>query len=129
MGASSAMTQGIKVEVESSFVPARSEPARNQYFFAYRITISNQGERAARLVSRHWVITDGMGHVEHVRGPGVVGETPRLEPGKSFTYTSFCPLPTPIGAMRGTYQMVRDDGTAFEAEIALFTLEEPTSVN
>ncbi len=129
MGRSSATTQGIRVDVESSFVRERSNPARGQYVYAYKITISNRGDRPAQLVSRHWVITDGNGQVEHVRGPGVVGETPRLEPGQSFAYQSFCPLATPIGSMEGTYQMVRDDGTAFEAEVALFTLEEPTSIN
>lgn len=129
MGRSSATTEGIRVDVESSFVPERSAPARGHYFFSYRITITNDGDRPARLVSRHWVITDGNGRVEHVRGAGVVGEQPRLEPGQSFTYQSFCPLTTPIGSMAGSYQMVRDDGHGFEAEIDVFTLEEPNSLN
>jgi ApaG protein len=129
MGRSTATTQGIRVDVESTFVHERSNPARRHYFFAYRITISNQGDAPAQLMARHWVITDGNGQVEHVRGPGVVGETPRLEPGQSFSYQSYCPLSTPIGSMEGRYQMVRDDGSVFEAEVALFTLEEPLSVN
>lgn len=129
MGRSTATTQGIRVDVESSYVRERSHPARRQFFFAYRITITNRGHEPAQLQSRHWVITDGNGEVEHVRGPGVVGETPRLEPGQSFSYQSFCPLTTPIGSMEGSYQMVRDDGSAFDAEVALFTLEEPTSIN
>jgi ApaG protein len=100
-----------------------------QYFFAYRIRIANTGEETVQLVSRHWVITDGEGRVEHVRGPGVVGEQPVLEPGESFEYTSFCPLPTPIGSMHGTYQMVTAGGAAFDAEISPFSLAVPTALN
>jgi ApaG protein len=99
------------------------------YFFAYRITITNVGDAPARLMSRHWIITDGSGRVEHVKGPGVVGEQPRLEPGAGFQYTSFCPLPTPVGTMEGSYQMVRDDGREFDAQIAPFTLAAPNALN
>lgn len=117
-----AVTEGIKIVVEPRYIPERSAPDQGYWFFAYRVVIENEGERPAQLVSRHWVITDGTGRVEHVRGPGVVGETPRLEPGEQFEYTSFCPLPTPNGSMRGTYQMVRDDGRSFDAEIEVFSL-------
>ena len=122
-------TRGVRVVVRSEYVPERSSPADAQYFFAYRIRISNAGEETVQLLSRHWVITDGDGRVEHVRGPGVVGEQPVLEPGGSFEYTSFCPLPTPIGSMHGTYQMVTAGGSAFDAEIAPFSLAVPTALN
>ena len=126
---SEALTEGIRVTVKSRYVPERSEPAKNRYFFAYRISISNEGGAPAQLLSRHWIITDGEGEEHHVRGPGVVGEQPRLKKGESFEYTSFCPLATPVGSMRGTYQMIREDGTPFEAEIAPFTLAMPFALN
>jgi ApaG protein len=122
-------TRGVRVEVRSAYVPERSSPAESQYFFAYRIRISNQGEETVQLVRRHWVISDGDGNVEHVRGPGVVGEQPVLAPGEAFEYTSFCPLRTPFGSMRGTYQMVTAGGSAFDAEIAPFSLAAPTALN
>jgi ApaG protein len=129
MGHSIALTEGIRVAVESTFVPERSDPKRNLYFFAYTILIANEGELPARLISRHWMIRDANGRVEHVRGPGVVGKHPYLEPGERFEYTSFCPLPTPIGSMRGSYLMTRDDGTQFEAAIEEFGLEVPEALN
>lgn len=129
MGRSVAETAGVVVEVESAYVPERSQPARRIWYFAYRVRIANVGTRAARLVSRHWTILDGNGLRQEVRGPGVVGETPRLEPGQAFVYTSACPLPTPIGSMVGTYQMVRDDGSTFDVEIAEFSLEVPGEIN
>ncbi|HSD25747.1 MAG TPA: Co2+/Mg2+ efflux protein ApaG [Vicinamibacteria bacterium] len=122
-------TRGVRVEVRTAYVPERSSPADSHYFFSYRIRISNVGEETVQLRSRHWVISDGDGNVEHVRGPGVVGEQPVLEPGEAFEYTSFCPLPTPIGSMQGTYQMVTAGGSAFEAEIAPFSLAVPTAIN
>jgi ApaG protein len=122
-------TRGVRVEVRSAYVPERSSPRDSHYFFAYRIRISNAGEERVQLVSRHWVITDGVGKVEHVRGPGVVGEQPVLDPGESFEYTSFCPLPTPIGSMHGTYQMVAAGGRSFDAEIAPFSLAVPNALN
>jgi ApaG protein len=122
-------TRGVRVEVKSAYVPERSSPQDSRYFFAYRIRISNCGEETVRLVARHWVITDGEGRVEHVQGPGVVGEQPVLGPGESFEYTSFCPLPTPIGSMHGTYQMVTAGGSAFDAEIRPFSLAVPTALN
>jgi ApaG protein len=126
---SEATTRGVRVEVRSAYLPDRSSPAESQYFFAYRIRITNAGEETVQLVSRHWVITEGDGRVEHVRGPGVVGEQPVLEPGEAFEYTSFCPLPTPVGSMHGTYQMVTAGGAAFDAEIAPFSLAVPTALN
>jgi ApaG protein len=129
MSQSVAVTEGIRVEVESRLLGERSSNSGKLYFFAYRIHLSNEGASSARLIARHWVITDGNGEVEHVRGPGVVGKTPRLAPGESFEYESYCPLSTPLGAMRGEYQFVRDDGEAFEVEIAEFSLEEPLSLN
>lgn len=126
---SEATTRGIRVEVESIYVEERSAPSQSYYFFAYHVTIANVGTETAQLISRVWVITDGNGNVERVEGPGVVGEQPRLEPGDSFEYTSFCPLTTPFGTMEGTYQMKTDDGETFDAEIATFTLEVPGVVN
>jgi len=121
--------RGVRVEVRSAYLPERSSPGDSQYLFAYRIRITNAGEETVQLLSRHWIITDGDGRTEHVRGPGVVGEQPVLEPGGSFEYTSFCPLATPIGSMHGTYQMVTAGGSAFEAEIAPFSLAVPTALN
>lgn len=129
MYTSEAVTRGIRVNVLAQYVPERSDPGENHWFFAYRIRISNESEETAQLVSRHWVITDAEGHVEEVRGPGVVGEQPVLAPGQSFEYTSFCPLPTPFGTMQGTYHMVTRSGTRFDAHIAAFTLAEPTALN
>jgi ApaG protein len=126
---SDATTRGVRVQVESAYVPERSSPREGHYFFAYRIRISNVGEETVQLISRHWVITDGDGHAERVQGPGVVGEQPVLEPGESFEYTSFCPLRTPIGSMHGTYQMVAAGGSRFDAEIAPFSLAVPTALN
>ncbi len=126
---SDTVTRGVRVEVRTAYVPERSSPSDSQYFFAYRIRISNLGEDTVQLLSRHWIISDGDGHTEHVRGPGVVGEQPVLEPGEAFEYTSFCPLPTPIGSMHGTYQMVTAGGARFDAEVAPFPLAVPTALN
>ncbi len=129
MNSSEATTRGVHVQVESAFDPARSSPEQSQWFFLYTVTISNQGAENVRLISRHWIITDGEGHVEEIKGPGVVGEQPILEPGQSFQYTSGCPLPTAFGFMRGSYQMVAQGGESFDAQIADFELSEPYSVN
>ncbi len=126
---SDATTRGVRVQVQSRYVPERSSPTEGHYFFAYRVRISNAGEETVRLVSRSWVITDGHGRIERVQGPGVVGEQPVLGPGQAFEYTSFCPLPTPIGSMHGSYQMVTEGGTPFDAEIAPFSLAVPTALN
>lgn len=116
------LTEGVRVTVRAFYVPERSSPDQDHYFFAYTVRIANEGDEPAQLLSRHWVITDATGRVEHVKGPGVVGETPRLEPGEAFEYTSYCPLPTASGAMRGSYQMRRDDGRGFDARIGVFSL-------
>jgi ApaG protein len=126
---STAVTEGIRVEVASEFLGDRSEPQARRWVFAYTITISNFGESPARLLSRHWVIADADGNREDVEGDGVVGHQPRLGPGESFRYQSFCVLPTSHGSMRGTYRMVRDDGTSFDAVIARFPLLIPQLVN
>jgi ApaG protein len=126
---SEAITRGIRVRVESSYVPERSEPERGSWFFIYTVEVANLGQETAQLVSRHWIITDADGTVREVRGPGVVGEQPTLEPGQSFTYTSACPLETPFGTMHGTYQMVTNTGERFDAEIAPFSLGEPHAIN
>ncbi|HYH05997.1 MAG TPA: Co2+/Mg2+ efflux protein ApaG [Thermoanaerobaculia bacterium] len=120
-------TRGIRIQVESEYLADRSD--RDTYYFAYHVTISNTGDAAAQLLSREWIITDEDGHVERVQGPGVVGEFPVLEPGESFEYTSFCPLPTTMGTMHGNYTMRRRDGEQFAAEIAPFTLAVPGVVN
>lgn len=126
---SEAVTRGVRVLVRSEFVPQRSEPEANNYFFAYHITIRNEGMEPIRLISRHWIIADSSGKEQEVRGLGVVGQQPRLEPGETFDYTSACPLATPVGSMRGTYQMVTDTGETFDAVIAPFTLAVPGVLN
>ncbi len=122
-------TEGIRIEVGSTYVPENSVPDNSYYFFAYRVRISNVGDRTAQLISRKWVITDANGQVETVQGAGVVGEQPLLEPGQCFEYTSYCPLPTPVGSMQGAYRMVDREGRKFEAIIAPFSLAVPTAVN
>ncbi|MFN3883633.1 MAG: Co2+/Mg2+ efflux protein ApaG [Rhodocyclaceae bacterium] len=119
----------IEVMVETQYLPEQSDPGANRYFFAYRIHITNVGTQAAQLISRHWIITDAEGRVEEVRGLGVVGHQPFLKPGETFEYTSGCPLSTPVGTMRGSYQMVAEDGTRFEAEIAEFVLSMPRTLH
>jgi len=115
----------IDVDAEATFIASRSNPAADQYFFAYRITIRNSGLIPAKLLSRHWVITHGDGHVEEVQGDGVVGEQPRLRPGDAFEYTSAAVLRTPIGTMHGEYRFVADDGHGFLAPIPVFRLLGP----
>lgn len=126
---SDATTRGIRIEVKSSYIPDRSSPAESEYFFAYRVKISNGGTLTAKLVSREWIITDAEGDVERVKGPGVVGQQPVLPPGGEFEYTSACPLKTPVGSMYGCYQMVTDQGERFDAVIAPFTLAAPNALN
>jgi ApaG protein len=129
MFASEATTRGIRVSVLSEYAPDRSRPAQERWFFLYTITITNEGQDTVQLLSRHWVITDGSGHIEEVRGPGVVGQQPVLAPGQTFSYTSGCPLGTPFGKMEGTYQMVTRAGEFFDVAIAPFTLSEPYTVH
>ena len=126
---SSATTRGILVQVRSQFLEEQSQPALRRFVFAYEITITNNGTEVVQLRSRHWIITDAMGEVQEVKGPGVFGEQPVLIPGESFRYTSGAVLPTARGTMRGTYQMHRADGAQFNAEIAEFLLERPYSLN
>lgn len=115
----------IRVSAQTTFLPEQSDAAQGRYVFAYTITITNRGTVAAQLVSRHWVITDAENKVQEVRGLGVVGEQPFLRPGESFEYTSGTAIATPVGTMRGSYQMVAEDGTQFDAEIPPFTLAMP----
>ena len=129
MFSSEAVTRGIRVRVESEYAPDRSDPAKNQWFFLYTVTIANEGAETVQLVTRHWIVTDGTGQLEEFRGPGVVGKQPTLRPGESFEYTSGCPLKTPFGLMEGTYQMVTEGGERFDAKIAPFTLSEPYTVH
>ena len=125
---SSALTDGIRVHVQSLYLPDQSSPRHDRYVFAYTITISNESTYTAQLRTRHWIITDGRGSVEEVKGDGVVGEQPRLSPGQSFQYTSGCVLTTPVGTMHGTYRFWRDDGTYFDAVIAPFSLASPVDL-
>lgn len=114
----------IQVQAKTAFVPEQSNPDRNRFFFAYTITIRNAGEIPAQLLTRHWIITDSNGRVQEVQGEGVVGEQPHLQPGESFEYTSAAMIETPLGTMHGSYQMVADDGTHFDAPIAPFRLAQ-----
>ncbi|MGL1832415.1 Co2+/Mg2+ efflux protein ApaG [Rhodocyclaceae bacterium SMB388] len=115
----------IQVEAAAEFIPTQSDPDDERHVFAYHITITNTGSLAAQLLSRHWIITDGGGECQEVRGEGVVGEQPRLAPGQQFRYTSGSVLKTPVGTMHGSYQMVAEDGTRFDAPIPAFTLAMP----
>lgn len=115
----------IEVVVETRYVPEQSDPAIDRHVFAYSITIRNTGNIPAQLISRHWIITDAEGKVQEVRGLGVVGHQPLLAPGQSFEYTSGCQLATPVGTMKGSYQMTAEDGVQFEAPIAEFVLSMP----
>jgi ApaG protein len=126
---SSATTEGIRVSVKSQYLADQSVPQTKRYVFAYTVTIANEGAEPAQLRTRHWIITDGNGKVEEVKGPGVVGQTPYLRPGEQFEYTSGCILQTVRGQMHGTYQMVRPDGRMFDAVIAPFLLALPHSLN
>jgi ApaG protein len=122
-------TQGIRIQVRTAFVPERSAPAQGRYFFAYRVRISNEGNDAAQLVSRKWIITDANGDSEVVEGDGVVGKQPVLAPGEAFEYESYCPLKTPFGSMHGHYNMARPSGEVFRAVIAAFHMAMPTALN
>ena len=119
------LTRGVRIVVVPRYVPEQSEPSRSHYLFAYQVTIRNEGSVPARLLTRHWIITDSNGKVQEVRGEGVVGEQPYLKPGQGFRYSSGAVLETPVGAMQGSYQMVADDGEQFSAPIAAFRLAMP----
>jgi ApaG protein len=120
-----AVTRNIEVTVSPRFLPERSSAEKSEYFWSYKIEISNRGNVTVQLKTRHWRITDGWGRLHEVRGAGVVGEEPVLEPGASFEYTSGVPLPTPSGFMVGTYGMVTADGEKFEIDIPAFSLDGP----
>ena len=129
MFTSEATTNGVRVQVVARYSPERSEPQGNKWVFLYTVTISNEGTETVQLLTRHWIITDGAGQIEEVRGPGVVGKQPTLAPGESFEYTSGCPLSSSFGIMEGTYEMVTAAGDRFDARIAPFTLSEPYTVH
>ena len=122
---SEAVTRNIRVSVVAEYDPHRSSPKQSSWVFFYTVRITNQGRETVQLVSRHWIITDAMGDVKEVRGPGVIGKHPVLGPGEDFEYTSNCQLTTPFGSMKGTYQMVTDTQEPFDIEIPAFTLTEP----
>lgn len=119
----------LSVVVEPHFVPDQSDPAKQQFVFAYKVRITNTGERPAQLISRHWIITDGNQGEQEVRGLGVVGQQPLLAPGETFEYTSGCPLQTPVGTMRGTYLCVGENGIPFEVDIPEFVLAMPRTLH
>lgn len=120
-----AVTEGIEVTVQPTFLPEHSSPEEHRWVWAYEVEIRNRGDETVRLRNRHWTITDANGQVEEVRGPGVVGEQPTLPPGGSFRYTSGCPLTTPSGIMVGRYEMEREDGGRFFVDIPAFSLDLP----
>lgn len=120
-----AVTRNLVVEVEPSFLPDQSDAEDSHYVWAYRVTVANESEETVQLVSRYWRIVDATGHVEEVRGPGVVGEQPTLSPGDSFQYSSGCPLSTPSGFMEGRYSMVSETGEKFDIAIPAFSLDLP----
>jgi ApaG protein len=120
-----AVTRQIEVTVEPNFLPERSSPDRQEYFWSYTIAITNLGNETVQLQTRHWIITDGTGHRHNIRGEGVVGEKPVLAPGERFEYTSGVPLPTASGIMTGRYQMVTESGERFEIEVPTFSLDSP----
>ena len=119
---SDTVTDSIRVEVIARHSPENSRPLHDEWVFEYTVRITNEGQDTVQLLSRHWIITDALDRVQEVRGPGVVGEQPVLSPGESFKYSSWCPLKTPSGFMKGTYQMVRAGGEKFDIEIAPFAL-------
>ncbi len=126
---SSTTTEGIRITPQPAYWPERSSPEAGQFAFMYTIEIANVGTEPAQLRSRHWIITDANGRVEEVRGLGVVGKQPRLEPGETFEYTSWAMLRTPFGTMRGSYSMVRASGAVFEAKIGEFALTQPHALH
>jgi ApaG protein len=127
--ASETLTHGVRVRVEPEYLPDQSEPSAGLWVHCYHVDIRNEGETPVQLLSRHWIITNAEGKEEHVHGPGVVGMQPVIEPGRSFQYTSGCPLDTAVGSMHGSFQMVARDGARFDALIEPFTLADPLALN
>lgn len=123
------VTHSIEISVTTEYLPEQSSPDAERYAFAYHITITNAGDLPARLNRRHWVITNGRGEIEEVRGDGVIGQQPVIGPGSHYRYTSGVVLSTPVGSMRGSYQMIASDGERFAALIPIFTLSVPGSLN
>ncbi len=119
------MSHSIKIEVQPAFVPEQSDPKRSLYLFSYCVRITNHGSEEVQVLSRHWIISDALGHVEEVEGPGVVGLQPIIKPNESFEYCSFCPLTTPTGHMRGTYTICTKSGEELKIKIPFFILSEP----
>lgn len=119
----------IEVDVETAYLEEQSSPGMNRYVFSYTITIRNEGSSPAKLLTRHWIINDANGNVQEVHGEGVVGEQPYLKPGESFQYTSGTVIETPVGSMEGSYQMLAEDGTPFDADIPAFTLSLPNKLH
>src|SRR5689334_13758372 len=126
---SDAVTEGIRVEVIARHSTENSRPVQGQWVFQYTVRITNQSTDTVQLLTRHWIITDALDHTEEVRGPGVIGQQPVLQPGESFKYSSWCPLRTPTGMMQGAYTMVRSNGEQFEITIAPFGLKAPYTIN
>jgi ApaG protein len=123
------LSSDFQVQVKISYIPEESRPETNYHFFAYKIFITNRSQKEAQLMSRHWVITDGFGQTEEIRGAGVVGQQPKIKPGQTFEYESACPLSTSSGSMRGTYQLVGDNGEQFDIEIPEFYLIAPSALH
>jgi ApaG protein len=126
---SEALTDGVRVSVRACYSAEHSDPARSHWFFLYTIRILNESGQSVQLTDRHWIIVDGSGRTQEVRGEGVVGDQPVLQPGEQYEYTSGCPLTTPFGSMAGSYRMQRGDGSVFEAEIGLFELVQPRAIH
>jgi ApaG protein len=122
-----AKTRGVTVRVSVSYLPEQSEPAHGRWFWAYHIRIENDGDEAVQLLTRHWIITDGRGGQAEVKGEGVVGDQPMIDPGESYDYVSGCPLQTPSGSMEGSYGMIDADGAPFEVAIPAFPLQAPAT--
>lgn len=129
VSSSEIVTRGVRVKVQARFSAGHSDPKKREWFFLYTIQIKNEATETVQLVNRHWIITDAHGHVEEVRGSGVIGKQPVLRSGESFEYTSGCPLKTPFGSMSGSYEMVTDAGERFSASIAPFALREDEAFN
>jgi len=123
------MKNSVEITVKPNYVPEKSNPVGSYYLFSYHITIFNRGGNQIELLSRYWHITDGHGNTEDIHGPGVIGEQPKILPGELFEYTSFCPLPTPMGFMEGSFRMVDDSGNEFDAIINPFRLVAPQVLN